>query len=122
MEYTVTIDSQEYELPKKTLKIAKLIDAAKTATTSEISYRKQLELVETCIGTDKTIELLGSNRLDDIDLVMLSIAFLKIENGYLKPVEEVRESLQENDLAKLKDLAKFSESLGNIGNLVENMK
>lgn len=91
MKLTVSIEDKEYILPKKTLKLAKMIDFAYGAASSEESYKKQYALVKEVLGADATKELLDGDKVEDIDLVMLSIAFVHIEKAYTKPVEDARD-------------------------------
>lgn len=91
----VEIDGEEFSLEKKTLKIAKLIDDAhKTARTTAASYKKQYECVQACLKNENTVaQLLDGSTLDDVDLTKLSILFLKIEQAYIKPVEDANKEL-----------------------------
>lgn len=91
MDLTVNIEDREYKLPKKTLKLAKMIDGAYSAVSSEDSYKKQYAFVKEVLGADETKDLLDGDKVEDIDLVLLSVAFVKIEKAYTKPVEDVRD-------------------------------
>lgn len=103
MELTVLIEDKEYKLPKKTLKLAKMIDSAYGATSSEDSYKKQYAFVKEVLGADAAKELLDGDKVEEIDLVLLSIAFVKIEKTYTKPVEEARDSDDDTDTIKKLD-------------------
>lgn len=94
MNISIEIEGESIELPKKTLKIAKLIDEAKSATSTEKSYKSQYKVVTECVGKENADKLLDGNNLESVDLVSLSILFLKIENSYLSPVVETREEFE----------------------------
>lgn len=110
----VIYNDTEYPLAKKTLKIAKLIDAAHAISTpTSESYRKQYECVVACIGENTAAELLDGKSVDEIDLTNLSILFLKIEQAYVKPVEEANSEIQdkENIMQEIKELGEAVEKL-----------
>lgn len=113
MELTVTIEDKEFTLPKKTLKLAKMIDSAYSAGTSEESYKKQYAFVREVLGADATKELLDGDKVEDIDLVMLSIAFVQIEKAYTKPVEDARDDSADT-IAKM-------DKIVSVGNAIEKI-
>lgn len=117
MELTVSIDDKEYKLPKKTIKLAKMIDSAYGASSSEDSYKKQYAFVKEVLGADDAKELLDGDKIEDIDLVLLSIAFVKIEKAYTKPVEDVRD----DDAETMEKLEKVI-SVGNAMEKVSKMR
>ena len=101
MVISIELDGESYVLPKKTIKIAKLIDAAKATNSTEESYRNQYKLVSECIDKEKLNKLLDGDKLESADLVQLTILFLKIEQAYLSPVEEAREGLESRENEKM---------------------
>lgn len=116
---SVEIGNAEYPLVKKTIKIAKLIDAAhKSARTTVESYKKQYECVCACIGTDAAAKVLDGTTIDEIDLTELSIVFLKIEKAYITPVEEANAEINEQDKI-LSQVAQLGESIDKITKVKE---
>lgn len=122
----IEIEGEEFSLEKKTMKIAKLIDDAhKTVRTTTASYKKQYECVQACLKNENIVaRLLDGSTIEEIDLTKLSILFLKIEQAYIKPVEDANKELlgiddtidQVNQLgasiekiSKLKDLQRLQE-------------
>lgn len=118
MEIVVNINDVEYTLPKKTLKLAKMIDGAYAATSSEDSYKKQYVFVKEVLGAEKTKELLDGDKIEDVDLVLLSYAFVKIDKAYTKPVEDVR--YEDEDSSVLDKMDKII-SVGNAMDKVARM-
>lgn len=118
MEITVNISDMEFTLPKKTLKLAKMIDGAYSAVSSEDSYKKQYAFVKEVLGAEKTKELLDGDKIEDVDLVLLSYAFVKIDKAYAKPVEDVR--YEDEDSSVLDKMDKII-SVGNAMDKVARM-
>lgn len=115
MELTVNIEDKEYQLPKKTLKLAKMIDAAYAALSSEDSYKRQYAFVKEILGADETNKLLNGDNINNIDLVLLSVSFKKIEKAYVKPVEDVEvESLDSSIDDKIDKLVAVGEAVDKV--------
>lgn len=119
MTYTVNINDTDFTLPKKTLKLAKMIDGAYNAPSSEDSYKKQYAFVKEVLGVEKTKELLDGDKLEDIDLVLLSVAFVKIEKAYTRAVEDAR---SEDDDEKVMEKLDKVISVGNAMEKVSKMR
>lgn len=115
MEITVEIENKEFTLPKKTLKLAKMIDSAYGAGTSEESYKKQYAFVREVLGADATKELLDGDKVEDIDLVLLSIAFVRIERAYTQPVGDERNREDDREVMEKMD------KIVSVGNAIEKI-
>jgi hypothetical protein len=91
--------NEEYELPKKTLKIAKMIEEVyKSNLQGAKTYEVQYKFVCDILGKSVANQLLDGKSINDIDLIRLSILFLSIDHAYKKEVEEFQEELNRNQL------------------------
>lgn len=98
MEYTVIINGRSYELPKKTLAVMeKLDDVLKVDSIQGMSIRQKYEKLHTFVkdifGEEKIAEVLGSNKLDDIDTSELSLIVIKINESYEKPLTDYKQEM-----------------------------
>lgn len=101
MIYTVILNGQSYDLPKKTVsvwteldKILK-IDEIKNLSLRD-KYKKIYEFVGNLIGHEKMSEVFGSTNLDEIDLNELALAVRKIKEAYEEPLKnyQMEQSLE----------------------------
>jgi len=81
-------DGESFDLPKKTMAVAQIIDAAHKAKTSAESYKNQYKLVTMCLPADKAAEFMDGKTLNEIDLVTLSVLFNGIEDAYARRTDE----------------------------------
>ena len=124
MIYTIiSEDMQSYDLPAKTLKVVeKIEDVVKVDNRADIpirdKYKKQYAFVVDFLGQEKAKEFLGGDKLDEIDLSILTITCRKIIDAYEKPVEEynrskVQQSLDEIPFEKVTELVKAAGTVEN---------
>ena len=98
MIYTIISDDmQSYDLPSKTLKVVeKIEDIIKTDARRDLSIREKYKKIHSFVidilGKDAAKEILGGDKLDEIDMSVLSITCKKIMDAYDKPVEDYNRS------------------------------
>ena len=124
MDYTIIVNSESYDLPKKTIKVTKALDdALKVDTIKGLSleerYKKLHALVKDILGEENAKAALGSEVLDEIDLSELSLIVLKINDSYNKPIDDYE---REQKLRKINDLPlEKIVSVANVAGKVANM-
>lgn len=93
MEYTVIINGQSYDLPKKTMKVVEEMDkVAKIDSVKGLSIRDKFkalyDFIVSLVGKDNAKEILGSEKLDEVDLSEVTLTFKKIMDAYDKPIDD----------------------------------
>lgn len=120
MTYTIISDDmQSYDLPGKTLKVVEKIEELMKADTNKNlsireKYKKLHAFVIDMLGKESAKEILGSDKLDDMDMSVLTITCKKIVDAYDKPVEEYSNSkmqqvLEDIPLDKVAELIRVAE-------------
>ena len=120
MVYTIISDDmQSYDLPGKTLKVVEKIEALmQVDTNSNIpirdKYKKLHSFVIDMIGKENAKEILGGDKLDEMDLSVLTITCRKIVDAYEKPIEDynngkVQRALEDIPFDKVTELMKVAE-------------
>jgi len=122
MIYTIISDDmQSYDLPGKTLKVMEKIEALqRDDTRKDLSIREKYKKVHVFVvdilGKDVAKELLGTDKLDEMDLSALTITAKKIIDAYDKPLEDynrskVQQTIDEIPLDKVTELIKATDSI-----------
>jgi hypothetical protein len=93
MQYTVIINGQSYDLPKKTMKVVEEMDkVAQIDTVKGISIRDKFkalfDFISNLVGKENAKAILGSDKLDEVDLSEVTLTFAKIKDAYDKPLED----------------------------------
>ena len=125
MVYTIISDEmQSYDLPGKTLKIVeKIEDVLKNDARKDLSIREKYKRLHTFVvdilGKEVAKEFLGTDKLDEMDLSVLSITAKKIMDAYDRPVDEynrnrVQQTIDEIPLDKVTELIKATDSMKDI--------
>ena len=120
MVYTIISDDmQSYDLPGKTLKVVEKIEELMKADTNKNlsireKYKKLHSFVIDMLGKENAKEILGGDKLDDLDLSVLTITCRKIVDAYEKPIEEysngkIQQTLEDIPLDKVTELLKVAE-------------
>ena len=108
MQYSVTINGQEYELPKKTIAVVEKLDKAARVDSQKLGVREKFKVVFTCVcdlvGVENAKAILGSDRLEEVDLSEVTIAFQRILNAYEKPLDDFLEERMEEQRLTLNRL------------------
>ena len=121
MEYTVIINGQSYDLPKKTIKVAEDIDKLVKADTDirialKDKYIKQHDFIKNLIGEDNSKEIFGTDNINEIDLPEITLTVKKIIDAYDKPItdyeiEKSRDRISELPLDKVIELARVAKEM-----------
>lgn len=122
MVYTIISDDmQSYDLPGKTLKIVEKIEALqRDDTRRDLSirekYKKLHAFVIDILGKEAAKDFLGTDKLDEMDLSILTITARKIIDAYDRPVEEydrskVQQTIDEIPFDKVTELIKVTDSI-----------
>ena len=125
MIYTIISDDmQSYDLPGKTLKVVeKIEDLSKADARKDLSirekYKKQYAFVIDILGKEVAKEFLGGDKLEELDLSVLTITCKKIIDAYDRPVDDynrskVQQSLDEIPLDKVSELIKATDDMKGI--------
>lgn len=93
MEYTVIVNGQSYDLPKKTMKVAEDIDKLLKADTDtrialKDKYKKQFDFIRGLIGEDNAKEIFTTDDINEIDLPEITLTVKKIMDAYDKPITD----------------------------------
>jgi hypothetical protein len=121
MEYTVIVNGQSYDLPKKTMKVAEDIDKLLKADTDtrialKDKYKKQFDFIRGLIGEDNAKEIFATDDINEIDLPEITLTVKKIMDAYDKPIndyeiEKSREKISDLPLDKVIELAKVAREM-----------
>lgn len=92
MEYTIIINEQSYDLPKKTLSVTEKIDDILKVDATNLSVRKKFEklhgFMKDVVGDEAAKEMFGSDNLAEIDLSEVTLAVRKVIDAYDKPLTD----------------------------------
>lgn len=93
MQYTVIVNGQSYDLPKKTMKVVEEMDkVAQVDNVKGIGIRDKFkalfDFIGGLVGKEAAKEILGSDKLDEVDLSEVTLTFAKIKDAYDKPLED----------------------------------
>lgn len=101
----------QLELPKKTIKVQKVIDLINNATTTDAVYSNIYKLLKDFYSDEKLEEIFGTADYEEIDLNemtavynLIGVEWEKISN---KPqIEQIKSLLKETKIDKLVDKLK----------------
>lgn len=121
MVYTVIINGQSYDLPKKTMKVVEemdkvaQIDSVKGLSIRE-KFKKLYDFIVSLVGKENAVEILGSEKLDEVDLSEVTLTFKKILDSYEKPlsdyeIEKSNSKFSNYPLDKIVELAKVAKDM-----------
>lgn len=129
MIYTIiATNGQSYDLPTKNIGVMEsLSNVLKIDQQTELSmkqkYQKILDFAVNLLGADNVKEILGSDKVNDIDVGELELLILKVKAAYDKPLEEYKTEQLENSLdgiptEKLVALTKAVNTISNANNVM----
>ena len=120
MEYTIIVNGRSYDLPKKTIPVMeKLDDVLKVDSIKGLSVKQRFEklhaFVKGLVGDDAADEMFGSDNISEIDLSELTLAVMKINAAYEKPIsdfeaEERAEKFNALPIEKISSITKAIQS------------
>lgn len=121
MEYTIIVNNQSYDLPKKTLDVVTRLDEVlKVDANNNLNVRQKFEklhgFIKGLVGEEQAKEMFGSDNLTEIDLTELTLAVKKVIEAYEKPVadydmEQRMQKIYELPLDKISTISKAAENL-----------
>lgn len=120
MEYTIICNGRAYDLPKRTLKTAEEIEKAVNIDNSNAPIKEKYRAVhKAClaiIGQEAADEILGTNKLDEMDLGELTVLFEKIADAYQAPVNayQAERSAEALERLPINELEKISKAVASI--------
>lgn len=126
MIYTVIANGQSYDLQAKTIAVMERLDEVLTIDSKPLTlrqkYQKLFDFVKWIIGPEIK-EILGGDKITDIDVGELELLILKIQDAYNAPVTEYRTGKLEENLESIPadKLAAITEAAKAISN-VEKLK
>lgn len=124
MEYTIIINGQSYDLPKKTVAVMEKMDEVlKVDSVKGYTVRQKFEklhgFIRDLVGDENAKEMFGSDDIADIDTSELTLTVKKIVDAYDKPItdydaEKSRNKLNELPVEKIISIAKAAEKMANV--------
>lgn len=122
MAYTVIINGQSYDLPKKTMKVVEEMDrVSKIDSVKGMGIREKFkalfDFITGLVGEENAKEIFGSDKLDEVDLSDVTITFRKIMDAYEKPLDDYnadkgRNALDGLPIEKIISLANAAKHMG----------
>ena len=93
MDYTIIVNNESYDLPKKTVKVMEELESVlKVDSLKNLSlkqkYEKLHDFVKKVLGEGNAQELLEAGDIQEIDLSELVLAVNKINDAYKKPIDD----------------------------------
>ena len=123
MEYAIIMNGRSYELPKKTMTVVEKLDGAlRVDSVTGLSVRQKFEklhkAVKEIVGEEQAEEMFGSSNLSEIDLSEVSLAVLKINEAYEKPIsdyqaEQMKEKIGSIPMDKIVSMSKAAQTIAN---------
>lgn len=92
MEYTIIVNDQSYELPKKTIAVMEKLDDVLKVDSTNLKVKQKFDklhkFIKDLFGENAAKEMLGSDDLNEIDLSELTLTVKKVVDAYDKPVTD----------------------------------
>lgn len=95
---TMIYNGNEFELAPKTMKIARLQEAAEASMTITEAYTNEYAFVKAVLGDSAVREIMGTANLEDMDLNKLVMVYNSIIGAYDR---EIVEAERERELEML---------------------
>ena len=122
-EYSIIVNDKSYELPKKTISVTERLDEVlRVDSMPQLKVRQKFEklhtFVKSVLGEENAAEMLGSSKLDEIDLSELSLVVLKINDAYEKPLtdykyDSMNSKISDIPLDKIASMTKAAQTVAN---------
>ena len=124
MEYTIIVDGQSYDLPKKTLAVVSQMDEVlKVDANSKLNVRQKFQkchdFIKGLVGEETAKEMFGSDNLEEIDLTEVTLAVKKVVEAYDKPIndydnDKTRHAFDDLPIEKLNSIVKAADKVAAI--------
>lgn len=117
--YNVILNEQSYDLPKLTLKLQKEIDKvnkmnANTNIDLEKRIKANFDFIKSILKKDEVLEIFETEDLNEVDTVLVTTSYLKICQAYDKPIKEVKDNINYEQIDKLNEFKDLLELCKNI--------
>lgn len=118
----ITLNGKEYELPKRTPKIARLFDDFKGAfDEGDVQiHNKAMKVLEATIGNEGLRDVFGTADSEQISVIDSVLIVKQIDDVYLAPLVEYTRR-KESEEMNTPAFSAANELLGKMGNL-QNLK
>ena len=126
MVHTVILNGRSYDLPKKNIIVAnKLDEILRIDSIKGLSIVEKFErlhvFAKEILSEENTKEILGTDKLEEVDLSELTILVRKIVDAYEKPIsdyqaERNRTQLSKLPLQQLESITKVASSMEKLNN------
>jgi len=123
MEYTIIVNGQSYDLPKKTITVMSELDEvlridSNTKLSLKQKYEKLHVFVKKLFGDDAAKEMLGTDNLAEVDLSELALIIRQIDDAYMRPITEystrkAAEDINALNIDKVVELVKLADKMPN---------
>lgn len=97
-------NGKEFELPKWTMKLARMQDEVEKETTNEMLYKKSYEFVRAVIAKAELDEVLDGKSLEELDLVLLNNLYKTVCAKYIDALTETSLNLTRDKLDKMEGM------------------
>lgn len=113
VEYTDS-QGQAFELPKMTMKLSAEMDKVSAAQGSTERFKAEYEFVKKALPKEYVDVRLDGKRIDDVDLVALSVLYSEINDTYSRPVIEAQMSSANAQVEQMKPMLDAASSVASI--------
>lgn len=92
MEYSINYNGSEYTLPRKTLKVMEKLEEVIKIDSKPIGIKEKFKKVygflTDLLGAEATKQILGADKLEEVDLGELTLVIKMIMDAYDKPITD----------------------------------
>lgn len=113
VEYTDS-QGQAFELPKMTLKLSAEMDKVAAAQGGTERFKAEYEFVKKVLPKEYVDARLDGKRMEDVDLVELSVMYNELNTSYAKPVLEAQMSGANAQIEQMKPMLDAASSVASI--------
>lgn len=113
VEYT-DLQGQAFELPKMTLKLSAEMDKVAAAQGGTERFKAEYEFVKKVLPKEYVDARLDGKRIEDVDLVELSVMYNELNTSYAKPVLEAQMSGANAQIEQMKPMLDAASSVASI--------
>lgn len=108
---------QTFELPKMTMKLSVDMDKVAAASAGAERFKAEYEFVKKALPKEYVDARLDGKKIDDIDLVALSVLYSEIDSAYAKPMLEARMAGANAQIEQLQPMLNAASSVAGIANI-----
>lgn len=113
IEY-VDEQGQAFELPKMTMKLSAEMDKVTQAQDANARFKAEYEFVKKTLPKEYVGQRLCGTRVEDVDLVELSVLYQEINSTYAKPVIEAQMAAASAQMEKVQPILDAANSVASI--------